>query len=55
MEKSFFAKYMHEGKCLPQEASCLIKGINPEECRMIEEGAAYDDVNKCGITYTHST
>jgi hypothetical protein len=52
MGKGFLAKYIHEGKCMPQEAACLIKGNNPEECMMLEEEAAYDEINQYNTTYT---
>jgi hypothetical protein len=49
--KSFFAKYIHEGKCLPQEAACLINGLNPEESMMHEEEPEYDEINQSHTAY----
>lgn len=42
---------MHEGKCRPQEAACLINGVNPDECIMQEEEPAYDEINQYKTAY----
>ena len=42
---------MHEGKCCPQEAACLISGVNPDEYIMQEEEPAYDEINQYKTAY----
>lgn len=49
----FYSKWLHDGKCLPQAAACLIHGKDPDECSMHQGETVYEGYDEYAYTIMH--